>query len=136
MHAATNISDMRAAGAQVRKSYEEKRRRRKARGEQRAWKLKRMAMEAEEEPGTTGRGRDARAAPRHEQDLERFMQVGIIMLLLPCFFLWMCCFPGLPVRPLPVLGILSLLFMASVCAYMRLSIPESLRHCMWVMLGA
>lgn len=61
---------------QVRKSYEEKRRRRKVRGEQRAWKLKRMAMELEEEPGTTGRGRDARNAPRHEQDLERFMQVS------------------------------------------------------------
>ncbi|CAL8460889.1 g420 [Coccomyxa elongata] len=58
----------------VRKSYEEKRRRRKARGEQRPWKLKRMAIELEEEPGTSGRGRDARNAPRHEQDLERFMQ--------------------------------------------------------------
>lgn len=66
---------MPVVGEQVRKSYEEKRRRRKARGEQRPWKLKRMAMEVEEEPGTTGRGRDARTAPRHEQDLERFMQV-------------------------------------------------------------
>ena len=35
-----------------------------------------MAMEVEEEPGTSGRGRDARNAPRQEQDLERFMQVS------------------------------------------------------------
>ena len=68
------------ATVQVRKSYEEKRRRRRARGQQRAWKLKRMAMELGEEgtPSTSGRGRDAqRGGPgRQDQDMERFMQVG------------------------------------------------------------
>jgi hypothetical protein len=66
------------APRQVRKSYEEKRRRRRARGHQRAWKLQRMAVDAAEEPAAaSGRGRaGARAeAPRGEADLERFMEV-------------------------------------------------------------
>ena len=80
---------------QVRKSYEEKRRRRRARGHQRPWRLKRMAMEAGEEaaPSVSGRGRDSRAggAPRHEQDMERFMQV-----LLPDAPCASSCHPGQP----------------------------------------
>ena len=69
--------------AQVRKSYEEKRRRRKARGQKRPWRLKRMAMELEDDnaPGAGGsRGREQRGAAggsRHDQDMERFMQVGV-----------------------------------------------------------
>ena len=69
--------------AQVRKSYEEKRRRRKARGQKRPWRLKRMAMELEDDsaPGAGGsRGREQRGGAggsRHDQDMERFMQVGI-----------------------------------------------------------
>jgi len=66
------------APRQVRKSYEEKRRRRRARGHRRAWKLQRMAVDAAEEPAAaSGRGRaGARAeAPRGEADLERFMEV-------------------------------------------------------------
>ncbi|KAK9846267.1 hypothetical protein WJX81_000414 [Elliptochloris bilobata] len=61
----------------VRKSYEEKRRRRKARGHQRAWKLQRMAVDAPDEPAAaSGRGRQAARAdaPRGEADLERFME--------------------------------------------------------------
>ena len=63
---------------QVRKSYEERRRRRRARGHQRAWKLQRMAVDAAEEPAAaSGRGRQAARAdaPRGEADLERFMEV-------------------------------------------------------------
>ena len=63
---------------QVRKSYEEKRRRRRARGHQRAWKLQRMAVDAADEPAAaSGRGRQAARAdaPRGEADLERFMEV-------------------------------------------------------------
>jgi nonsense-mediated mRNA decay protein 3 len=68
--------------AQVRKSYEEKRRRRKARGQKRPWRLKRMAMELEDDSTTSAggpRGREHRGGTggsRHEQDMERFMQVG------------------------------------------------------------
>ncbi len=65
------------APRQVRKSYEEGRRRRRARGHRRAWKLQRMAVDAAEEPAAApGRGRaGARAeAPRGEADLERFME--------------------------------------------------------------
>ena len=69
--------------AQVRKSYEEKRRRRKARGQKRPWRLKRMAMELEDDsaPGAgISRGREQRGGAggsRHDQDMERFMQVGV-----------------------------------------------------------
>lgn len=64
----------------VRKSYEEKRRRRRARGQQRAWKLKRMAVDAgEEEGGAAGAaqrgGRGVSAAELEQRDLERFMEV-------------------------------------------------------------
>ena len=63
---------------QVRKSYEEKRRRRRARGHQRAWKLQRMAVDAADEPAAaSGRSRQAARAdaPRGEADMERFMEV-------------------------------------------------------------
>jgi len=71
--------------AQVRKSYEEKRNRRKARGQKRPWRLKRMTMELEDDnaPSGPGRGREQRGAPggtRREQDMERFMQVIALSL--------------------------------------------------------
>lgn len=62
--------------AQVRKSYEEKRRRRKARGERRPWKLKRMAIDASELVGARGKGERSEAV-RAEADMEQFMQVGL-----------------------------------------------------------
>ena len=73
---------------QVRKSYEERRSRRRARGQKRAWRLKRMAMEVEDDnaPSAPGRGREQRGAPagtRQEQDMERFMQVGSLPHLAP-----------------------------------------------------
>lgn len=64
----------------MRKSYEEKRRRRKARGQKRPWRLKRMAMEAEDDAPSAPSGRGGReqraggGGTRHEQDMERFMQ--------------------------------------------------------------
>ncbi|CAL5219010.1 g766 [Coccomyxa viridis] len=63
----------------VRKSYEEKRSRRRARGQKRPWRLKRMAMEVEDDNAASapGRGREQRGGPggtRNEQDMERFMQ--------------------------------------------------------------
>lgn len=66
---------------QVRKSYEEKRSRRRARGQKRPWRLKRMAMEVEDDNAASapGRGREQRGGPggtRNEQDMERFMQAG------------------------------------------------------------
>lgn len=72
---------------QVRKSYEEKRNRRRARGQKRAWRLKRMAMEVEDDstPSAPGRGREQRGGPggtRNEQDMERFMQASTTPLLL------------------------------------------------------
>ena len=67
---------------QVRKSYEEKRKRRRARGQKRPWRLKRMAMELEDEAGgAPGRGREQRGGPRgtrREQDMERFMQACLL----------------------------------------------------------
>lgn len=61
----------------MRKSFEEKRRRRREKGQQRAWKLKSMKAEAAEEPVVKGRGRHGNAAGinREELDRERFMQV-------------------------------------------------------------
>ena len=67
----------------VRKSYEEKRRRRKAKGEtSRAWKLKRMNVEyaADDEGGASGgggghhRGRGVSLADIEAQDMERFLE--------------------------------------------------------------
>ena len=67
---------------QVRKSYEEKRKRRRARGQKRPWRLKRMAMELDDEAsGAPGRGREQRGGPggtRREQDMERFMQACLL----------------------------------------------------------
>ena len=68
----------------MRKSYEEKRSRRRARGQQRPWRLKRMAMETEDEstPSAPGRGREQRGGSggtRHEQDMERFMQANPLL---------------------------------------------------------
>lgn len=62
---------------QVRKSYEERRRKRREKGHQRAWKLKSMKAEMAEEPVVKGRGRHGQAsgASREEQDRERFMEV-------------------------------------------------------------
>ncbi len=60
---------------QVRKSYEEKRRRRRARGERRPWKLKRMAVDASELV-VRGKGERSETA-RAEADMEQFMQVGL-----------------------------------------------------------
>lgn len=58
---------------QVRKSYEEKRRRRKVRGERRPWKLQRMAVDQGE---LVMKGKAERAeALRAEADLEQFMEV-------------------------------------------------------------
>ena len=80
---------------QVRKSYEEKRRRRRARGHQRAWKLQRMAVDAADEPAAaSGRGRQAARAdaPRGEADLERFMearpQLPMLKLTFVGFRVW------------------------------------------------
>lgn len=62
---------------QVRKSYEEKRRRRRLRGRQRPWQLKRMAAGSSDEPESRGKGRHAGGctAAREEADKERFMEV-------------------------------------------------------------
>lgn len=65
---------------QVRKSYEEKRRKRREKGQQRPWKLKSMKAEAAEEPVVKGRSRHSNAAGanRDELDRERFMQVPFL----------------------------------------------------------
>ena len=59
---------------QVRKSYEEKRKRRKARGEQRAWKVRRLGAQREEDTGKSGRRQQQQGAG--EDDMERFLQVN------------------------------------------------------------
>ena len=60
---------------QVRKSHQERRQRRRARGAQRHWKLKHMAIDKPEEAAAaSGRGRRAAGDPR-AGDLERFMEV-------------------------------------------------------------
>ena len=58
---------------QVRKSYEEKRRRRTGQGQGRAWKLKRMAMDIDD--GMQLKKGQQLQADKRQQDLERFMQV-------------------------------------------------------------
>lgn len=58
---------------QVRKSYEEKRRRRTGQGQGRAWKLKRMAMDTDD--GMQLKKGQQLQADKRQQDLERFMQV-------------------------------------------------------------
>ena len=63
---------------QVRKSYEEKRKRRRARGIQRSWKLKRIAADVEEEPVGKGRARQGPSdLSKDEIDRERFMEVSL-----------------------------------------------------------
>ena len=70
---------------QVRKSYEQRRARRRARGVQRPWQLRRMAMEEgdddEGEPSAGGRGgggskAERKAAEAAQADRERFIEVG------------------------------------------------------------
>ena len=63
------------AGLQVRKSHQERRKRRKARGSQRAWKLKRMAVDAPEVQAQQA-GRAKRVEDPRQGDMERFMEVG------------------------------------------------------------
>ncbi len=63
----------------VRKSYDEKRRRRRAKGVSRGWKLKRMDMELEdEEEGATKGGKrrngEISAAEQEAADMERFLE--------------------------------------------------------------
>jgi nonsense-mediated mRNA decay protein 3 len=63
----------------VRKSYDEKRRRRRAKGVSRAWKLKRMDMEMDdEEEGGKGGGKrrngELSAAEQEAADMERFLE--------------------------------------------------------------
>lgn len=69
----------------VRKSYEERRRRRRARGDQqRAWRLKRLAVDVGEEEAAAQKaaaqqphhGRGMSSLEQEQADLERFMQVG------------------------------------------------------------
>ena len=61
----------------MRKSYDEKRRKRKEKGHQRPWKLKSMKAETVEEPIVKGKSRHGNAAGvnRDELDRERFLQV-------------------------------------------------------------
>ena len=59
---------------QVRKSYEERRRRRHVKGQGRSWKLKRMNMDSDDTMQLK-KGQQAQADKR-QQDLERFMQVA------------------------------------------------------------
>ena len=61
------------SNAQVRKSYEERRRKRHVKGQGRSWKLKRMAMDTDDAMQLK-KGQQAQA-DRRQQDLERFMQV-------------------------------------------------------------
>lgn len=80
-----NLDNAEAKGYQlmdivlVRKSYEEKRRRRRAKGVSRAWKLKRMEMELGEEDEEGGKGGKRRngelsAAEQEAADMERFLE--------------------------------------------------------------
>lgn len=58
---------------QVRKSYEERRKKRSGQGQGRAWKLKRMAMDIDD--GMVLKKGQQLQAEKRQQDLERFMQV-------------------------------------------------------------
>ena len=57
----------------MRKSYEERRRKRQGKGQGRSWKLKRMAIDSDDTM-VLKKGQQAQADKR-QQDLERFMQV-------------------------------------------------------------
>ena len=80
---------------QVRKSYEQHRARRRARGVQRPWQLRRLAMEEggddEAEPSASGRGggskSERKAAEAAQADRERFIEVGGECTTFPCCFL-------------------------------------------------
>jgi nonsense-mediated mRNA decay protein 3 len=80
-----NLDNAEAKGYQlmdivlVRKSYEERRRRRRAKGVSRAWKLKRMDMELGEDEDEGGKGGKRRngelsAAEQEAADMERFLE--------------------------------------------------------------
>lgn len=73
IHKGLNVPDV----ILVRKSYEEKRKTRKAKGVggSRSWKLERMAVEKGDEMGTVGKS-SHRGHPQHEeeQDMERFLE--------------------------------------------------------------
>jgi nonsense-mediated mRNA decay protein 3 len=60
----------------VRKSYEEKRRQKRASGASRAWKLKRMAAEYEEDQQTGGKHRNGQLVAEEQDaaDMERFLE--------------------------------------------------------------
>ena len=60
----------------VRKSYEEKRRQKKSRGASRAWKLKRMTAEYEEDQHTGGKHRNGQLVAEEQDaaDMERFLE--------------------------------------------------------------
>ena len=58
----------------MRKSYEERRRKRHVKGQGRSWKLKRMTMDTDDAMQLK-KGQQAQA-DRRQQDLERFMQVS------------------------------------------------------------
>lgn len=58
----------------MRKSYEERRRKRHVKGQGRSWKLKRMTMDTDDAMQLK-KGQQAQA-DRRQQDLERFMQVN------------------------------------------------------------
>ena len=62
----------------MRKSYEEKRRRRRKRGEARPWRLKRMAVEYNGPSTAAAR----KVEEREGADMERFMEVGYTILVL------------------------------------------------------
>jgi len=72
----------------VRKSYEERRRKRHVKGQGRSWKLKRMAMDTEDTMQLK-KGQQAQA-DRRQQDLERFMQVRLLCQAVPASGMCSC----------------------------------------------
>ncbi len=81
---------------QVRKSYEQHRARRRARGVQRPWQLRRLAMEeggddgGAEQPPAGGRGgggskAERKAAEAAQADRERFIEVSGCLVRFPRF---------------------------------------------------
>ena len=80
--------------AQVRKSYEERRRKRHVKGQGRSWKLKRMAMDSDDTMQLK-KGQQAQADKR-QQDLERFMQVCAFSSFLLVTPLLSSVLPSLP----------------------------------------
>lgn len=72
----------------MRKSYEERRRKRHVKGQGRSWKLKRMAMDTEDTLQLK-KGQQAQA-DRRQHDLERFMQVRLLCLPVPASDMCSC----------------------------------------------